>query len=149
MRNLPFIQFFSEKLGKPVSSFTKEDWKQAAIAAAEEFERRRLESLPPPQKKRGRPRKNTQNALRPDYTPPAPPEPPKKRGRKPAQYYGYSPEQLAQRVEAIRKIPDAPSKIRIIRDLSSILRKYAETSHDPEDIARAIRRVKEQQKADK
>ena len=34
-----FIRFFAEKIGKPVSAFTKDDWQRAAITAAQWYDK--------------------------------------------------------------------------------------------------------------
>lgn len=47
-----YILYFAEKIGKPVSSFTKDDWKRAAILAATYLD----EAIPTP-KRPGRPKK--------------------------------------------------------------------------------------------
>ena len=47
-----FIYYVAEKMGKPVSAFTKDDWKRTAIAAAEFYDR-----TIPASGKRGRPKK--------------------------------------------------------------------------------------------
>ncbi len=52
------LYFFAEKFGKPISAFTKADWRKAAIAAAIYFER-----TSPIPKKRGRPRNRPKGLL--------------------------------------------------------------------------------------
>jgi hypothetical protein len=56
MRDPLFIQFFAKRIGKSISTFTKGDWKRAAITAAEFYEA----SLPRP-RKRGRKKKYDPN----------------------------------------------------------------------------------------
>ncbi len=75
-----FIQFFAEKIGKPVSTFAQDDWKRAALTAA-----RLLDEAIPAPKPRGRPAKQRgmrlSQLLKPDYWPrsqenPVPKRPP-------------------------------------------------------------------------
>lgn len=80
-----FIQFFAEKIGKPVSTFTKDDWKGAALTAA-----RFLDELKPAPKRRGRPAKQRlSQLLKPDYWPRSQENPVTKKPRgRPRSTYG-------------------------------------------------------------
>lgn len=52
MSRSPFLEYFAEKIGKPLDAFTKQDWKDAAISAA-----CFLELAMPKKGRPGRPRK--------------------------------------------------------------------------------------------
>lgn len=113
MEQPPFLIYFAEKIGKPLSAFTKDDWKDAALTAS-----CFLEDLLPHSKKPGRPRKS-KNALA------APKSSEKPRGR-PRQNIGALPiDYISELVDELRRPevrarwPDAPhDRKEIIRRLT-------------------------------
>lgn len=156
MENPLFIRFYSERIGKPLSAFTKDDWRRAAIGAAQ-----LLDAGVPKPKRRGRPPKQYPTRLADllrlnqfkQFTDPQ--QPKRSRGR-PQQQYGkdrnYSIEMLAEIVsditspEARKRWPDeAPwSKAEAVREL---LRSIGHPVSYDKAVLRAIRRLESGQKS--
>jgi len=142
MANPSFIQYYSEKIGKPIAAFTKADWRKVAMTASE-FLDRAFDKLHPPHKQPGRPRKKRSLA---DSIP----KPKKKVGRPKTKYYGRSPSSINAMIEdhlrspeARKKWPDATrTKKKVLKILLSSLGKTHGGSYDPAAVERAIRREK-------
>jgi len=147
MKVPPYIRLLSEHVGKPISAFTKDDWRSVAFIAGRLIDR--LEGRSLAAKRPGRPPKVAiRNVLHPDYRPPKESKP---RGRPKQNYYGVSAELIAKILDSLEKVsaqalqrwPDAPKTNRDrLRVLLKILQEKPGGGgyHDLQSIERAVRR---------
>lgn len=145
-----FLPYYAEKIGKPLSEFTIDDWKGAAFLAS-----RCLDKAIPKAKPRGRPKKKRFMRLADLLMPSNSTQQGRPRGR-PQQRYGkdrnYSIEAIAEVLseitapEARRQSPsDAPwNQTEALRVL---LRVIGHPAHYEKAVMRAVRRYKSGQKS--
>jgi hypothetical protein len=149
METIPlYIQWYAEKIGKEISAFTAEDWRDAAFSAAEFIG----SELPKPIGRPGRPRKHLARTrqsvpamlvknylLAFEYRY----EQPKRQGRPRQLYYGFPVEWYAKLLDEIGRCSNAPrTETKRLEFVLKTARKMVGGYVDQSAVARALRRYK-------
>ena len=129
-----FISFFAEKIGKPVLSFTKDDWRSAAIKAAEFLDK----ALPIPGRP-GRPRKKSKNRLYELLCPPL--NRPVGRPRQTYGKKGFLVAEISELMEIITRDCNRRNQTEVMR---LILRHIGGHAADADSVLRSVRTYRKQ-----